>query len=379
MKILHITKYYPPETGGIETFLQGLAEEQVRLGHAVRVLAHHARSGRPTSVETRNGVEVVRARVLGNIAFAPVSPAFVRHLVRNPLGFTPDISHVHMPNASALASMISSRNHSRVVVHWHADVVTDRQLSLKILYPFYGQLERRLLARAERVIATSQQYLETSRPLQSFHDKCAVIPLGLDPGQVRPADSDAGTRVRASHGNRPLVLAVGRFSYYKGFDHLIRAMGRIPEAGLCIIGEGPLRGHCRRLVSELGLNDRVDLPGMLPEEDLWHHYAAADFVCLPSIERTEAFGMVLLEAMACGKPLVTTRVEGSGMSFVNVHGLTGLQVAPEDPEALAGALRRLLRDPERAAAMGRAGRKRLYELFTMETVAQQVEALYATI
>ncbi len=374
MNILHITKYYPPETGGIETFLQGLAEEQVRLGHAVRVVAHHARSGRATSVETGSGGEVVRARTLGNIAFAPVSPSFFHQLKRACADFRPDILHVHMPNVPAFGVPFCRRNKSRLVVHWHADVVTDRQLSLKALYPLCARLEHLPLARADRVIATSGQYLETSRPLQNVSEKCSVIPLGLDPGRVQPADPAAVARVR---GNRPLVLAVGRFSYYKGFDRLIRAIGQVPEAGLCIIGEGPLRGHCLQLVSDLGLGDRVDLPGMLPEEDLWQHYAACDVLCLPSIERTEAFGMVLLEAMACGKPLVTTTVAGSGMSFVNVHELTGLHVPPEDPVALAGALSELVGNPEKAIEMGRAGQKRFRENFAMDAVAQRIDGLYA--
>ena len=378
MKILHLTKYYPPDTGGIETFVQGLAGEQVRQGHEVVVLSHQAQAGLRTTVDELEGVRVVRARTLINVAFAPLSPAFLGQLRRLSSTFQPDILHVHLPNVSAFLALPLSRA-IPLLVHWHADVITRRHLSLRLLYPGYALFEKRLLSRAARVCVTSQEYLDSSRPLQTFRDKCEVIPLGLDMERILPVDRGVAGSLRREYRSRPLVVAVGRFSYYKGFEHLIRAAALLPDISLVIIGQGPLHEACSRLATELGVQDRVSLPGALSEKDLWQHYHACDVVCLPSVERTEAFGMVLLEAMACGKPLVTTRVWGSGMNMVNVHEQTGLQVLPEDPRALAGAVKRLIQDPQRARTMGHAGRQRLEQHFTMQRVAQRIAELYASI
>jgi len=369
MRILHVGKYYPPAAGGIENFLRDLAAAQVAQGHEVSVLVHQARS-KAGPRQILDGVEIFRAPTYGEVAHAPVSPAFGRALRGQLSSFAPDVLHLHMPNTSAFWALKIPP--VPMVVHWHADVVSSRyDKKLAVLYPAYRVLEKRLLDRADLVIVTSEPYLQTSRALKNFRHKCVVVPLGLDPGRLRRDAEQAAERT-----DRPLVLSVGRFAYYKGYEHLVAAAREIPRADFAIVGSGPTRKKTLALVRALGLEDRVRLPGRLDDPDMHALLACCDVFCLPSIERTEAFGVALLEAMAFGKPLVTTDIPGSGVGFVNVDGVTGLIARPGDPKDLADKIRVLLEDREASARMGKEALARFEAHFLIDRVAERIEDLY---
>ena len=175
-----------------------------------------------------------------------------------------------------------------------------------------------------------------------------------------------------------LLLAAGRFSHYKGFDVLVRAAGLLPqEARVVIVGDGPERAGLLRLARELGLADRVRMPGSLPDRELHALMAACDCFCLPSVARAEAFGLVLAEAMAFGRPLICSRLPGSGMTVVNEEGVTGLAFAPGDAAGLAGAVRRLMADAGLRERLGRAGRERFGRSLGISAVAEACSSLYA--
>ncbi len=374
MKILHIGKYYPPFHGGIENFLDDLVREQAGQGHEVKVICHQHERGRPTETEpVDSGPEIIRAAILGVAAYAPVAPGFYRAL-RDVLNeFRPDVVHVHMPNASAFWLLLT-KNDFKLVIHWHSDVVSsENDWKLKTLYPFYRIWETRLLARADNVIATSRPYLDTSIPLRRFKHKCRVIPLGINPSRLESFKKTLRVSARISE---VFILSAGRFTYYKGYEYLIRACTLGYKGRLVIAGGGPLMPDLERLVRRLRLSDRVFMPGKLSNFDLHQYFQGCRAFCLPSIERTEAFGMVLLEAMFYGKPLITTRIEGSGMNEVNIHEQTGLVVSPEDPDALARAMSFMLEKTEKAEEMGLRGRRRLLEQFVMVRVAREVDGVY---
>lgn len=377
MRILHCGKYFPPDRGGMETFLRDLALAQARAGDRVRVLANagEAPAGREFPAP---GVEVVRSRVaLQAGGYAPVAPGLPLRLVQAALAFRPQVLHLHAPNAAALWPLLLHLR-TPLVVHWHADVSfpPERRPSAALLAG-WSALEGWLLRRADAVVATSPQYLASSPALARFRDKCRVVPLGLaepaGPGEAG-RDHPAAAFLRAAPGLK--VLAVGRLSHYKGFSVLCEAVARVPGAVACLVGEGEERPALERAVADLGLAGRVLLAGGLDDAALAACYGACDVLCLPSLSRSEAFGMVLLEAMARGKACVASAVDGGGPGYVVQDGETGLLVPPGDPASLATALDRLARDERLRARLGAAGRERFAARFRMERVAAALREVY---
>jgi glycosyltransferase involved in cell wall biosynthesis len=234
-------------------------------------------------------------------------------------------------------------------------------------------MESRILALADRVAATSPDYLQTSAALAPYRDKCRVIPLGLDPARLEAAGAKPEWMPKRSFG--ATVLSVGRFTYYKGFEHLVRAAARLEDTCLVIAGKGPLKDNIRKLADDLGLSGRIIMPGEVEDRDLAWLYENCDAFCLPSVERTEAFGMVLLEAMSRGLPLVTAAVPGSGMNFVNLDGETGLIAPPADHKALASALREVLK-PGVRESMSRSCRRRFADHFHIDPVRRKLDEVY---
>jgi len=373
MRILHLGKYYPPHMGGMEVFLRDLAEEQARQGSEVCVLAH-AQGALAGSDERREGVRLVLAPSLGELAHAPISPAYplrLRELLRS---WRPDVIHAHLPNSSVFWPLASRGSRPPLVLHWHADVdAAMGDWRLRRLYPLYSRAEALLLRRAARVVATSPQALQASSALRPFAHACSVVPLGRrDPTAAlpHPPQQDAC----------PCILSVGRFARYKRFHALVQAFAlllqRWPQARLTIAGHGPQLQELRKLVRRLGLEGRVSLPGRLDDTALQELYARSWLFCLPSSERTEAFGLVLLEAMAWSRPLVTTPIAGSGVLWLNRHRQTGLVAQDDRPESLAAAMGLLLENPDLRRDLGSSGRRFFESRCHIAAVARSIQEVY---
>ncbi|MDA3897642.1 MAG: glycosyltransferase [Desulfobacteraceae bacterium] len=373
MKILHISKYYPPEPGGIENFVYDLANAQIKQGHDVYVLSHQTDFAKPSQYETINGVKIVRVRTFGQLAYAPITPEFILRLRSTINRFNPDIIHAHLPNISAFWLFFLQKT-CPLILHWHADVVAskiDRKMSY--LYNFYKPWETRLLNKANSIICTSDTYLKHSTALRQWHKKCHVIPLGLDPDRINLDDNFQ----KRDKKNSPLtVLSVGRFAYYKGFEYLIAAAEKLPDIRFIIIGDGPGYAAIKERVTEKGLQNRIFLPGKVSGTKLIRLFQQCDIFCLPSLERTEAFGLVLLEAMYFGKPLITTLIKGSGVNEVNQHGYMGLQVPTANAEALAKAIEYLKTNADIRMEMGRQAQKRFKRCYHIQSVAEDIMRLY---
>jgi rhamnosyl/mannosyltransferase len=232
------------------------------------------------------------------------------------------------------------------------------------------------LRRSSAIIATSPDYLRTSAVLRAHSARCHVIPYGIDIAQFQHCDPTAIDRVRKQYGER-LVISVGRLVYYKGFDYLIRAMAQV-RGKLLIIGDGPLRAQLQRLASDLGVTSKVIFCGEIQNTDIVPYYHAADVFALASVARSEAFGIVQIEAMAAGLPVVNTSLD-SGVPFVSLHGQTGLTVPPSNPSALAEALNRLLDDADLRHSLGQTGRLRAQQEFTSERMAGRILSLYESV
>ncbi|MCS7179200.1 MAG: glycosyltransferase [Anaerolineae bacterium] len=356
MVILHLYKDYPPVLGGIENHIRVLAEAQARAGHRAIVLV--CDPGRRTTIREENGVQVIRAGRLATAASMPLSLAQPLLLAR----FRPDVVHIHSPYPlGEVANHFLGRARATVITH-HSDVVRQRGW-LRL----YGPLLRRVLARADRIIATSPRYVESSPWLRRVREKCVVVPLGVDHRRFVPPP--------VPYDGPPTLLFVGRLRYYKGLDTLVDALTDLPGVYLNVVGEGPMREVWAAQAARRGLADRVRFLGEVDEADLPAIYHRAHLFVLPANARAEAFGTVLLEAMASGLPCITTEV-GTGTSWVVQDGVTGRVVPPQDPRALAAAIRHLLDAPDLRARMGQAGRARVEAEFTQEQMVARVEEVY---
>lgn len=373
MRVLHIGKFYPPCPGGMERFLGDLTEAQVQQGLVVAVLVHQHEPLDSQSPATAYLLE--RVPVVATLAFAPLSPAFPFRLARMIRQFRPDVLHLHVPNVSAFwALLLPAARALPWVVHWHSDVVASRfSLALRVLYPFYRPFERALLKRAGKVIASSIPYQASSIPLREVAENTTVIPLGVQ--RARLPEVLTPQKWPLAGGGLKL-LAVGRLTYYKGFDTLIRAMCDCPEHSLVIVGAGELRQELEQLVESHQLGGRVLLAGGLPDQEVLGLLATCDLFCLPSRERTEAFGIVLMEAMRYAKPCLVSNLPGSGMTWVVQDGVHGRHVPLDEPHAWATAIQELAAAVELRRQYGLAGQQRFERDFDIQAVAARVQGVY---
>lgn len=364
MKILHIYKNYFPTMGGTETYVKTLAEDQVLHGLDVTVLV--ASQSARTSEELVEGVRVIRAASLATIARTPLSIAMCKWIRKLKV----DITHLHFPYPAGEVAYLAFGRSRKMVITYHADIV--RQVLLREIYK---PALRRLLRVADRIIATSPNYIETSPFLSPVREKCTVVPLGIDVARFQRVDRDKVRPIREKYG-RPILLFVGRLRYFKGLRYLVSAMTEV-DATLLVIGTGPEEQALKQQTADLGLQQKIVFLGDISDDELPSYYHATDIFVLPSSHRTEAFGTVLLEAMAAGRPVISTEL-GTGTSYVNVHDVTGLVVPPRDPGILAKSIGELLRDDRRLARFGAQARERAAQ-FPKEILTDRVRKIYESI
>ena len=363
MRVVHVYKdAYPPICGGVEMTIHHLLEGTRDVCGDVRLLIANRKS--VTETGELEGIPITKVATWGRPLSNPVCPTFPYHLA----AAKADILHIHIPHPTAVLSYLLARPGGKLIVHYHSDIV--RQAAW---LPLYKPFLHRFLSKADAIITTSPAYLETSPILQAHKDRCHVIPLGVPLARFAPTEEydEQSKIIRRRYGGR-LVLYVGVLRYYKGVEFLVRAMEHT-DGTLLLVGGGPRTGQIIKLRDSLPWRDRIHLIGEV--EDVVPYYYASDIFCLPSILRSEAFGLVLVEASACGLPLVSTEL-GTGTTFVNLHQQTGLVTPPGDPAALGKALQRLLGDPELRRTYGSAGRKRTHNLFTQERMTYEVLRLY---
>jgi len=364
VRILQVGKFYPPYAGGIETHLEELCA-QLRNFADVEVIV--ANTSRRNITEQISGIKVHRAGTVAHFANVPISPGMVAAIRRS----NADIVHIHWPNPMAVLAYLASGHTGRLVLTYHSDIVKQRAVAL----PF-RPIFNLFMTRCRAVIATSPNYVETSPVLRRYRQLCHVIPYGISTERLATPDPAAVADLRRKYGPR-IVVAVGRLVYYKGFEYLVRAMRSVNGRAL-IIGDGPLDEKLRSLAASCGVADRVVFTGEKSGKDLAPYFHAADVFALPSIARSEAFGIVQLEAMACGKPVVNTSLD-SGVPFVSLDGVTGLTVPPAEPESLAMAINQLLDDDNLRSRYGEAGRRRVAQEFGLEKMVHRTCELYGQI
>ncbi len=381
-RILHIGKYYPPFAGGIEHFLADLIPLQQQTDEvAALVHDHYANFSRffTAAQMEQHAPDIYRCPSYGRLLYAPVSPQFPFWLHKIIKDWQPDLLHLHLPNTSAFwALLLPAARRLPWVVHWHSDVTSQHDSRLNVAYQVYKPWEQAVLRRASAVIATSPPYLESSQALQAWRAKTQVIPLGLSLDRVpTPSAYNMEWARKQWSPQYPMrLLSVGRLTYYKGYEVLIRAVATVPEAQLCIVGEGDQRADLTLLIEALQLQDRVKLLGHCSNAQLPALYSTCDSFCLPSLERTEAFGMVLLEAMRYQCSVIASAIEGAGVTWIVQEGETGLFVPPNDVAALASAIQQLASQPDLRRQLAIQGQQRFLALFGMQPVAKAIKNLY---
>ena len=362
MRVLQLGKFYFPVVGGIETAIKNICEG---LTNDVEFRVLVANTCYRTEHEA-GPIAVTRAASAGKLfscSLAPSYPFWARK-------FDADIIHVHLANPLAELSALLAARDVPVVAHFHSDVVRPvpgplRAVYNKFLHAFYR--------RANRIIVPTPRHIDVSDFVPYYREKCRVVPFGIELSRFDL--NEAGSkRVNSLKDGAPTILFVGRLVHYKGVEFLIRAMENM-KARLWIVGTGPLEASLKRLAMEKGIADRVLFLGHVPDEDLIAYYHACDVFALPSITNQEMFGLVQLEAMACGKPVVSTDLP-TGVPWVNQHGKTGYCVAPGNPKELTSALQHLMSSSELRSEMGAAGRARVEQQFSSATMAEGMLQVY---
>ncbi|WP_266081614.1 glycosyltransferase [Haladaptatus caseinilyticus] len=361
-----MSKFYYPDVGGVERVVQQLAEG-LNSSYRMRVLASTTKgAGETTKV---NSVPVNRTSSLGTILSVSASPTFPVQLAR--MQREADIIHYHLPNPLCVAShFLTPAADAKIVVTYHSDIVR-QQSALKFYRPFL----RRFLDQADRIIVTSPNLLQSSEHLTPYEEKCTVIPLSIDLDDYSVPSNDPPNLPIDS--DRPTLLFVGRLIYYKGVEYLVDAMANI-DATLLIAGDGELRESLQERAVARGVDDKVHFLGYVPDEHLPHCYEAADLFVLPSVEPSEAFGIVQLEAMAYKTPIVNTDLR-TGVPWVSKHGVTGRTTEPRNPDGLANEINSVLENQELLREYGNNAYQRVQQQFNEQTMLQKVDQVYREI
>jgi glycosyltransferase involved in cell wall biosynthesis len=375
MHILQIYKDYYPVLGGIENHLRDLGEALAARGHQVTVLVtsldRHTHKEQP-----HERLTVIKAARLLHLASTPLSVAMVR-IARE---LRPDVAHLHFPYPPGDLAALAVPGRPPLVVTYHCDIQRQRALLMA-----YRPLMHATLKRAARILPTSPNYLASSPVLRRHAARCTVVPLGInvdrftmsEPGKVDEVRTRYLSHRQGGSGvscGLPLVLFVGRLRYYKGLHVLLDAMPSV-RGELLIGGQGPERERLASQASRLGIADRVHFLGDISDEDLPALYRCADVFVMPAHLRAEALGLSQIEALASGVPCVSTEL-GTGTSFANNHGETGLVVPPGDPQAMAVALNTLLADADLRRQYGAAGSQRVATLFSRSRMVDSLEQIY---
>jgi len=363
MKVLQINKLYYPFTGGVEKVAYDISNQ---LSDKVEMDVLVANDKFKKVQEKINGANIYRSASLGRYFSMPVAPTFPFDLKQ----FDADIYHYHLPFPLGVVSHLLTNPNGKTVVTWHSDIVKQKNI-LKLYKPFL----MKFLEKADKIVTTSPNMIGSSPLLQPFKDKCTVIPLGIDPKDfVLTYEEETKVNKIKKNYNKPIIFFVGRLVYYKGIKYLIKAMQNI-DAQLLIGGTGPLESELKSQVKEYNLEDRVEFLGYVADEDLSAYYHASEMFVLPSVAKSEAFGIVQLEAQACGKPVISTNLP-TGVPYANKDKETGLIVEPKSSQQLADAINLLLSNENLRSTYGENARKRVNDLFTIKKMGKNYLRLY---
>ena len=369
MRILHVGKFYPV-MGGIEKMMvdivSGMSDCKGIYCDMLCASVNHHSFVVPIGAGSRIICTSTWFKVFATM-FSPMMGVVLRKIKKDY-----DIIHIHHPDPRAALALWISGYKGKVILHWHSDILKQR-LTLRL----YAPLQQWLIGRADVIVGTSPVYLCESPFLQSERLKKVCIPIGISP--LLP-DTGKVTEIRREYAGKKLIFSLGRLVEYKGFEYLIEAAALLPDEYLILIGgNGPLKQKLEELIEARQLHSKVKLLGRVSDENLSGYFGACDLYVMSSIWKTEAFGIVQIEAMSCGKPVVATKIKGSGVSWVNKDGVSGINVEPESAMEIADAIVRILSDEERYKVFSHAAKERYETLFRKERMIEKCVDLYKNV
>lgn len=365
LKILQLGKFYPVR-GGVEKVMYDLMIGLSERGVDCDMLCA-AWEGEDSVTQVNGHATLMCCKTLLKAAATMISPAMIFKLRKICRGY--EIIHVHHPDPMAALALFLSGYKGKVVLHWHSDIQKQR-----FLLQLYKPLQQWLIARADRIVGTTPVYLAESPFLKGVQTKTVALPIGVE----RICPSEEGVEaMKQRYAGKKIVFSLGRLVPYKGYKYLVEAARYLGDDYVVLIGgTGPLKDTLEAEIEHLGLRGKVELLGRVSEEDLPLYYGACEVFCLSSVQKTEAFAIVQIEAMSCGKPVVATKIPQSGVSWVNRDGVSGINVEPEDARALAEAIRKVTGEGSRYKAFAEGAFKRYQEHFTKEKMIENCLKIY---
>ena len=375
MKVLHFGRYYSQYFGGTERHVGSLLD---CLQHHIQVANVVASEVCGNEVVRRGGYDIHKLASIGTLAgttFCPTMPSYVRRLHARERF---DIIHLHFPDPMSHLAYSFLPKGPKLVISWHSDIVRQKKL-LTLYQPFLNHI----VARADAIIAATPKHFTSSKQMNACQDpkRKHVVHYGVDLGRFEKNEQTklGVKRLADKYPNRRIIFALGRHVYYKGFDYLIQAMRLLPSDTLLLLGGcGPKTLELQQLSAKLGLSDQVIFLGRIPDEELPYYYHGCEIFCMPSVESSEAFGLVQMEAMACGKPIVCCELN-NGVTYLNRSTETGLVVPPRNSEALAAALNELLANEEKRSEYGKEAYARVLQEFTLKQMTEGTLAVYRAV
>lgn len=367
MKILHISKFYPPYRGGIEDVCYNIVHGITDVEQKVMCFNHTS----TTEIFEIDNVEIIRVGIITELAQQPISFSYFFWLKKYIKKFSPDIIHLHLPNPLVcFYILLLLPIQTKLLLHWHSDIVAQKFI-YRLIYP----LEKKILKRANKIIITSPNYLEKSGPLSAFFNKIEVVPNMISLDKISTVE-DIDKKVQnlcSLYNNKDIVFFMGRHVPYKGIEYLLEAEKYISaDCIILIAGSGPLTEQLKKN----NRSPRVKFVGRIPDEEIKVYMTAASVFAFPSITKNEAFGVVLAEAMYCKATPVTFKIEGSGVNWVSLKDVTGLEVENKNSKLFGEAIDRLLHDELLRCNLAEQGYRRVVENFTMDSIQQKLKLIY---
>lgn len=366
MKILQVGKFFPIR-GGVEKVMYDMMLGLSIKGIHCDMLCASTESHPSGTIAINQYARLLIMPTMLKLAATMIAPVMLTTLRKIAKQY--DVIHIHHPDPMACLALFYSGYKGKVVLHWHSDILKQKNL-LKV----YSPLQDWLIRRAHIIVGTTPVYVKESPFLQNVQHKIDFIPIGVEP--IR-ADLVGVNMIKKRYAGKRIVFSVGRLVEYKGYEYLVKAAKQLgSEVQIVIGGTGPLQAKLRALIDRLQVQDRVELIGFVADHDLPNYFAASDVFCLSSILKTEAFAIVQIEAMSCGKPIVSTHIPGSGVSWVNGEMQSGIVVQTADANGLADAIVKLLSNRQLYRSLAKGSRERYLTHFTRDMMVNKCMQVY---
>lgn len=365
ISVLQICKLYYPWIGGIETIVKQISEN-IKDEFDVSVIACQPK-GRAAD-EIINDVSIKKCGSMGIFFSMPVSLSFIGQVRKS--AQNSDILHLHVPFPLGDLAVLLSSYKGKVVVWWHSDIINQKKLLL-----LYKPIMNRLLKRADLIMVATQGNIDGSPYIKSFEEKCCVIPFGLNISHYLSHKMKPVLTEKLNDKKSIKFLFVGRLVYYKGIDVLLKAFAKTSNCELFVVGDGILKDECLSFINNNALSEKVHMLGKLSYDDLLSAFQDCDVFVFPSVAKSEAFGIVQLEAMVYGKPVINTWLE-TGVPCVSLNEQTGITVKAGDIVELTKAMQMLTDNGELRVEYGKKAALRVKEHFDEKSMINEVKKQY---